>query len=415
MSIGLKRARIALKEGGPFLPSIGDPADPEKVESLIEKLKGLRIVKEIKSKKESDFFSHQDLPIGIETKKGAQEASIGDVSEVTGNFYGRGKNAKGESRVFLLRDISFYEGFYKDELELKLRKYWELKKLLSSSPLELADKRLFRPSIIAKANGVHFDAKINRWFEIELPDKKIRPAPPEGIRANISPREVRRLLLNVSFDAFVDDKASVLEDLLSVIEISARDKTLKAELYGKLNGKAGLFARLSDDPERIYFIQEKGREAFFLSAQSFYDKRPKLKNEKDLEGLKFSLGPKAGQLEKFVLENGKTFEVRGHRGKISKRAQQRFNLVFNVLFASNGFDQADRVRKLGMKEMELTLASLKSPVYLEFLGKTFVFKLKGAELYLWDLEERLQFVYMTGDSLKSLTADQFFALEREER
>ena len=414
ISIALKKARIALKEGGPFLPSIGHPADPEKVDSLIEKLKGLRVVKEIDSEDESEFFSHQNLSIRLETEKGAQTARIGDVSEVTGNFYGQGKNAKGETRIFLLQDISLYEGFYKDELELKLRKYWELKKLLSSSPLELADKRLFRPSIVAKARRVHFDPKINRWFEVDLADKKIRPAPPEGVGTNISPQEVRRLLLNVSFDAFEDNDSSVLEDLLSVIEISADGKNLKAELYGKLNGKSGLFAKLSYSPGRVYFVQEKGREAFFLNAQKFYDKRPKLKVTEELKGLRFSLGPKAGELEKFVLENGQTFEVRGHRGKISKRAQQRFNLVFSVLFAANGFQQAERVRRLGMKEMELALASLQRPVYLEFSGKTFVFSLKGSELFLWDLEERLQFVYKTGDTLKSLAADQFFALEGEE-
>lgn len=412
VSIGLNKARIALKEGGPFLPTISHPADPQKVDSLIEKLKGIRIVKELDAENKEEFFSHQDMKVDIETSDGVFKSRIGDVTEVTGNFYGEGKNAKGERKVFLLQDISFYEGFYKDELELKLRKYWELKKLLNSSPIDLADKRLFRPEVVAKARRVRFDPKVNRWFEIDLIKEKIRPAAPKGVREKIDPKEVKSLLLNVTFESFVDKEGSVLEDLLSMIEISGQGENLKAELFGKMDGRPGLYAKFSNRPERTYFLQEKGRDAFFVSAQRFYDKRPELKVDKELEGLKFSLGSSPGKMDTFVLEDEETFTVRGHKGDIAKSAQQRFNLVFNALFASNGFEQASRVRELGMKEMEDLLAAVKEPVYMEFLGKTFVFALKGSELFLWDLEERLEFVYQTGSALKEFSAKQFFALER---
>ena len=415
MEIHLPKVKISREKHGLIVKDISLPVDKRKVSALVEKLSGLRSLKTLNDANNgnvSQYFAHQDHFILVKSSVGEIRLRLGDVSEVTGNFYVQLIHGDKQS-LHIVKDTSFFEGFYKNELEANLRKYLDLKDLVSAKPIDYADKSLFGEIDIASAQKLKVDNRRNRWFELDLVNETTTPAPPRGIRAANLKELVAKNLETLRFASVLKLDGGVLDDGLSRLELQLKNENKACELFGVFNGRRGLFAKLDSDPDRIYELEDKGGRLFFETLQSFWRKVPDLgpTNLSTLQSLDFSLGADKAKLAKFRVPDLGSFTIAPGEDGIEVKNQEYFNLLFNVLFSGNGFEQAGMANQLSEKELGSKIAQAKSKIFLNVFGKRFVFILSDGTLTLLDEDNLVELVYRVQESLKNLSQEQFFAFK----
>lgn len=418
--IRLPQTSLILEKGKARVGGLNWPADQERLKRLLEKLSSIHAVKELEHVSEEDlsqYFSRKDLELAVKSLDGRSfKARLGDVSEVTGNFYFQILKPQG-FKVYVAEDRSFFEGLYKTELEASLKKYLELKDLIAADKWFYAKRDVFSSLDWRAVSALKIDNKINRWFKLDLDGGATVPAPPAGIKTLLDRQDLKEKALGVRFEGFVPAENNTLAERLSSLEIVFPSRTEKAALYGKLNGKKGLYLSASWRPELIFELRERGSELFFENVQAYWLKKPFLGKSdlSELKSLNFSLGPDLKRLEEFEVEDLDAFEIKPKSAELKIIRPRLFNLVFNALFGSNSFEQAKYVNALSPAELKAALSEATNKVYLKIFGKVFVFAATGGELALFDLEESAEFRYELPRTIRSLAADGFFAREEQER
>ena len=408
--INLPNASLVRDDKGWLVKEIGYPANQDKVKLLLDKLAAIAKVKEIQPPAQGieQFFSYQNHDIELITSQGKFKARLGDVSQVTGNFYFQVAREKG-TKLYAAKDLSFFEGVYRNELDAALRKYLELKALVEGAPFAFAEKRLFSQISLEHLKSVKVDNKINRWFLLDFENNATEPRPPGAIKTKTDLRKSANLD-SVVFSRFVDRKDNILSNFLSSLELLHGNEVFQAQVYGAMNGRKGLFAVFSERPDLIFLLEDKGKDIFFENVQSFWDKRPSLDVPKEWERIDFALGPSLENMAQFAVEDLESFEVLP-KGEGRITGPSYFNLVFNALFGLQGFEQALLANPLSQKELDQELQDAQNKVFVSLFGKNFAFALKDGQLRLYDLKERLVLVYSVPAQIKALNAGLFFAFK----
>ncbi|MCO4752849.1 MAG: hypothetical protein KC478_00135 [Bacteriovoracaceae bacterium] len=412
LELELPNAKIIKKNNDFVVGELNFPVNEAKLALLVKKLNGLRSVKTLKVANEqfSQFFSHQDHFVRIKTFNQDIKFRIGDVSELTGSFYMQGLDGA-QAQLHLIKDTSLFEGFYQNELEADLRKYLDFKDLISSKPFDLIEKQLLSPSFIAGIEKIRIDNSRNRWFELDLVKNTSLPVPPKGVRIRPAGRAIANSLEKVKFDRFIKEDKSSMDEQLSQVEITTKEGVLNLTLFGLRNGNKGLFLKRSDD-DKTYIISE-GQRFFFENVQSFWDKRIDL-SAHDLESLskiEFELGQDPKELYSFVVDDIKKFSITTNHKNIKINDLSYFNLLFNVIFANNGFEQADMINALTSKESASLIKALKNKIWMKVLGRTLVFAKEHDSIVMLDTKTNLQYVYYDNEEVEQLKSKLFFAFK----
>lgn len=412
VSFKLPKSKIVASELGPMVEVLNSPVDPVAFDKLFKNLNSLVVVKElVDSKNSEEFFTHQSLMVELETKKGQLKFRLGDVSGLTGSFYLQTFEG-GNEKLFVVKNNSVLNGYYKSKLEADLKKYLELKDLLSATAFELIDKRLLSSLDISRVQKIKVDNRRNRWFEIDLEQGGTTPAPPKSVSFDFSKEKIYELLLGIKFKKFEALRNSVLEDSLSTVDIKINDEVLTLKLYGLLNNEKGLFVSKSDRPETVFTLSD-GQDFFFDNVQSFWDKKLILPTEKilNLEKLNFKLGLNLRQMVDFyAYDIQNSFKISPKDQKVTIQDLSYFNLLFNMVFANGVFNQADMVNKLDAKELQ-QIQSNKKALKLEFLDKSLLFLKENDTLTMIDIINGVEFKYLGNVGLKDFREDLFFAFK----
>ncbi|MEX0798849.1 MAG: hypothetical protein WEB87_01165 [Bacteriovoracaceae bacterium] len=418
VEISLPHSKL-IKDGQELIVAdLGHPADTSKTLKLINKLNSLRSLKELKvsDEKKEEFFSHQDHFIRVKTFEREWELRLGDVSELTGNFYIQiFKN--GKQRLYLAKDVSLFEGFYQNELEADLRKYLELKNIIAAKPFDFADKRLFARIHSKELRKVKIDNKRVRWFELDFTSNTTTPAPPEGIQTADLKRTLSNLLEKSLFLKFFEMKKNALENPLSKLKLRTESEEVSAELYGSMNGRRGLFVMKSNEPDRIYELEGEAAQLFFENVQVFWDKRLNISgiDFKSKERLRFSLGADRNRARQFEISNVKEFKVEAMDPSIQIKDQKYFNLLFNAILANRGFEQALSVAYHTKEELEQRIKRFESKVFMRVFDKDLVFSYQDGLLVLLDLKHSLELVFPSDLKINRLSEKLFFAFKQIQR
>lgn len=412
--IELPNTKLVKENDQWIVSSISHPVDEASLKKFFEKLEGLRIQKVIKSdpEKSKEFFTHQNDSFTLVFHNERLELRLGDVSSITGHFY-LGKKVNGGEKIYIVKDISFFEGLYKTELEAELRRYLELKTYIEAQPFQYADTTLFNSKLVTESKTIIIDNLHNRPFTLNLSDNSTDPKPPKGISPSLNKKFLLEHFKKVRFKRFVEKDNDTLEKEISKVEFGNDNGNTVYKIFGALNGRQGLYAIGSAMPNRIYILETEGRDVLFSNTQSFWNKIPNL-GVSDLSTVKridFELGAKKTKLEKFVINDVTTFEVKPLNKKVKLSEKNYFNLIFNALFAGNGFEQAEMVTELTKKQVSKWFKGKDKRVFVNLFNKNFAFKLNGEKLLLLDLNDNVEFVYPVGNALDSLSISHFFAFK----
>ena len=138
---------------------------------LLQILKNLTIHKKINDpENEIGYIGSSQSKFEYKIGNDVYKYILGDVSQITGNFY-----LKINNDIFISSDKSIYDSPYRNQLDLKLRKYVRFKKLLNSDRLDYLDKKLLYDLDYNKIVKVKVDNKLNRWFSLDLLNNSTYP------------------------------------------------------------------------------------------------------------------------------------------------------------------------------------------------------------------------------------------------
>lgn len=412
VSLKLPKSKIVESELGPIVEGLNSPVDPVAFDRLFKNLNSLVVIKELENSKNSDeFFTHQSLMVELETKSSKLKFRLGDVSGLTGSFYLQ-TFEDGTEKLFVVKNSSVLDGYYKSKLEADLKKYLELKDLLSATAFELIDKRLFSSLDISNVKRIKVDNRRNRWFEIDLEKVGTTPAPPKSVSVDFSKEKIFELLFGIKFQKFEALNNSVLENLLSTMDVKLNDEVLTLKLYGLFNNVKGLFVTKSNQPETVFTISD-GHDFFFENVQSFWDKKLILPTEKILEyeKLNFKLGfVSKKMIDFYAYDIQNSFKISPRDKKVTIKDLSYFNLLFNMVFANGVFNQADIISKLDSKELQ-QVQNNKKALKMEFLDKSLLFLKESDTLTMVDIINGVEFKYLGNGGLKDFKEDLFFAFK----
>lgn len=412
---------------GAIVEDISYPANLAVINELLKRFKEIALLKELRvlPGKRKDFFSKNDWRIKLLAQDKEFEFRIGDVSELSGNFYIEVLTGEKQG-VFLAKDMSFYEGLYKNELEADLGRHKELVALVQTPPEGLADKRVFLDLLERGIRSLKVDSGINRWFSLDFQKKITVPPPPKGIAPAINNETLAGLLNHALFSGIISKKdvrfQNSLDKPFSTIEFFFGDKdggSKLAKLYKAKDQDQLYYLEYPSDygsAEAVFLIKKQYLGLFFGSAQHFWIKKPNLGNQdlSKLNSLSFSLGQSPSKMENLIIADLKSFEIKAENPAIKIEDRQYYNLVFNALFANNGLEQAEFVNQLGANEMKAREEGLSQKIYLKVFGKIFALSIEAQEMILLDLEDRTEFRYNVGEVVEELSLKHFFVFKTQQ-
>lgn len=372
-----------------------------KLLKIIESIHQLDLVK-LNGKSEKEFFKYQDYEFTISSKENTWKYRLGDVSELTGNFYVQDLNAK-DRPIYIAKDTSLFEGMYKNELELYLNQYIRLKNYISAAPKVYMEPRVFYDVLQNGISRIKINNRWNRWFEVDVTANKTIPEIKSALKYLNLKSEVTSKMNLIHFKELHKD--SVLSEKVSDIEITSEGKKIVASLYVSLDGRAGNFLQIKGN-KWIYELKEGAEKLFFQNVQQFWDK--KIHYQKDLSKLKridFELSV-ADIFYKFYIDDIEKFEFKWDDAKVKSVNVQNLNFLFHILFGLENFNQALIVKDLEKNDKEIFAMKVK------LLNKELTLRFYLKDIILENHSDNYQMHYdysFSGLMLNSI--NDFFALK----
>lgn len=378
-------------------------ASEKKVETLINIFKGLKSLERINLQQESDVFKKTNLKIDLVTNNETFKIQVGDVSEITGNFYLKIKN-----KILLVEDSSIYDDVYSSELDLKLKKYLRLINMAQAFPKQYIQKDLFLNQLNSKLKFAKVDSKRNRWYTLDFLKNEMTPSPVNGMKLKRIDEAFLFYMKQVRIKELISSKKNILSDLASEINIGFEDSDLTIKLYNANNDVYGKFLKLSNQ-DRVFEIEEKGSEIFFLPYQTYWMKTFQLPEEVfKSESFKFALSKDRKSYYSFKVVSVEDFEVLASDEKVASFDKNLVNFTFNLLLNLTIFTEASYVEPTDSTRKFFDDGFVLS---LRLFSKNFHIKLLGEDILV--LDEKLGVIYHfpgQNTQIKPLTYERIFTL-----
>ena len=307
---------------------------------LLQILKNLTIHKKINDpENEIGYIGSSQSKFEYKIGNDVYKYILGDVSQITGNFY-----LKINNDIFISSDKSIYDSPYRNQLDLKLRKYVRFKKLLNSDRLDYLDKKLLYDLDYNKIVKVKVDNKLNRWFSLDLLNNSTYPKAYKKIKVKKLLTKLTGLLNQLIVSKIIENQKDLLSNELSRIELFLdNNKKIVLKLYSSLNGRFSRYVQINDS-DKIYEIEIKNPNIFLLNVQDFWNK--KFVYDVDLSSLdqmKFEVSTNNNEFYTFIIKDIKNeFKIESLTNKVQPN-QTHMNVMFNLLFNLLEFKEANYV------------------------------------------------------------------------
>ena len=313
------------------------PASEKLLGSLFNTLRSLETINELEREKIDDVFKQTSLKIILHFGEESEIFELGDVSQISGHFYVQWRN-----NVFSVEDTSSYQDVYSSDLDLNLKKYLRLKKLIELSPHDLIEKRLFKDIENKEIKFAKIDSKRNRWYSLDFQKNSMTPPPFEGLVLKPLENLFRYNLSKVRIKSILTTKQNLLTNLVSELDIGLEDP-IRAKVFMANNGSYGRYVRFSNQ-QRIFEIEEEGSEVFFQSHQHYWSKRfvlpPELFNS---DSFKFALSLDQKSFYNFKVTDVDSFTIVAQDSAIRTSNKNLLNFTFNLLLNATVFKEADYI------------------------------------------------------------------------
>jgi hypothetical protein len=392
----LKKTKLYIFKKKWMVGEINFPANKNYVDQVLKTLNGLVIVKEIKELGNiGDFFKYQNHSFSIKSFNGERFFRLGDISEVTGEFYLE-ETINGSRRLYLMKDINSYEGVYKSEKEAEFQKYVQLVGIIRLSALKLATTTVIPNDIISEIQSVKIDEVYKDSTIIDFRNKTIVPALYKSL--NIKNPYDSFLSLNnskvISLYELDNSKLSLLYKSI-LIKISGGIE-VPLYLYNMYNGKKGYFI---SHPvyKKIIQIDSVKNSLFSLNQQLFLDKRFSLfKSLIDKKSFEFTLF-KSKKRFNFKIKDVQSF-VYSSAHKFNKES---LNMLFNILLNNKRFTEADFIAPRESVQ-------LSPQISLSIEGQEYSLSLKNGIINILEHSSNTIFTFIRSEiPLKSFNIEEF--------
>ena len=403
----LKNTKLIQTNGRWMVGDLDFPASESKVQALFNHLASIHQIKELPLDNVEQYFSVNDYEVVIGSMGKSWKYRLGDVSELTGNFYFQDMNTS-PNRVYLAIDTSEFSGLYKTELELYLNKYLNFKDQILASPYYFVNKDLLRGIEVSDIAKFKIDNKWNRWFEVNLKDQTTTPAPfKKMVPVNLS-QIMNEDLEKLKIKELKPRDKSMLKSQICKVNFELNSgEVIELLVFAQEGDEAGMFVTTSVDPKWVFKLDIKARDFLFGNIQKYWNK--KLFTEKDLEHLD-SLELLIGQKDKryrFKVDDVANFELKAISEEVTSINKSNTNLLFHILFSLTQFNQAsvayDELIKIDENLLTISVWILEKDLEIVFTP-TRVFILNKTD------KITLEYLFPAGDyNLDSL--NDFFALK----
>jgi hypothetical protein len=382
------------------------PANSAAIEKLLHRFQSIHKLKEIRltEKNEKEFFIHQDHMITITSFGKKWKYRLGDVSEITGNFYFQDLSGP-VKKLYLAKDVSTFEGFYRSELELYLNQYIQLKDFILGKPESYVEPRVFHLLGLKKLEKIRIDNQWNRWFEIDLMNETLTPPPRKGIKTKQLKLLTQGLLGNVKMKNL--HKEGVLGEVIGTVKFYGMEKTIEAKLHESLDGQKGLYVAYSGN-DWIYELDEKSKTLFFMNRQDCLDKKinyPVLLHQ--LKKLDFEMALGDGKYFSFHVDDIQKFEFESKSKQVTKIHVQNMNFLFNLVFGLDKFKHASEIQDVAPSGKNRMFT-----IQLKLLEKELQIDFYQEQIVILDLSDKYQLLYPYNFGVLGINkASDFFALK----
>jgi hypothetical protein len=282
--VGIQTPSLLVHKGpqGFLLPRLQAPADDRLVNSFLESLGRIKVVRrlnegEITDKTWGQFFPNLNRTILFTFEKGALTFLIGKKLSFDRTFYVAVRLGGEEKwKAAIVKNVAKGEEFYiKENAHRSDIPYRKALTLLKLKDEEFVDKRVLRSwwRSSRKIKRVAFVEGRNRDFYLTFDPWDITPSPPHFWRANREAiTKLEAYLKNWVGDDLKKASLGKLENLLGKIIVSDGKEKAVFTLYSSFAGQKGYFIQSSRDPD-IFSLSRQKAEVFFKSMTEFYDKR----------------------------------------------------------------------------------------------------------------------------------------------
>lgn len=381
------------------------PGSKEAIDSVILILKGLSHNTVINVTDDSEYFQEGRIHFSIRTDKNTFKLTLGDVSSVTGSFY-----FKVNDTLYSGQDQSHFSDTYTNDLDLKIKRYLRLKKLLDLKPEDIIEKSLFRHVNLKSINFAKIDNKRNRWFQLDFANKKTVPLPYKKVKKKDLKKYFSFYLKQVFIKKIITGNKNVFTNLVSVVDFGGPQISTNIKLFAGLNGNYGKFLRVSGD-DRVYEIEDKGSGIFYGNVQDYWWKTFPIDIDfKNIDRFQYEISLNHNDYKKFLITDIQKFKIEILSKDVLSVNQNMMNFVFNLLLNLVDFKESSFITPVNIGE---ELAISKESISVKLFGGIYNIHIKKGEIIVLDITNSLKhtFKYNTGQ-FKADTLQRIFTVKK---
>jgi hypothetical protein len=401
-----KVTAVSIKEHVWRVSQLDYPGSKEAIDSIILILKGLSHNSIITAVDDSEYFQTNKISFSLNTDKKTYTIILGDVSPVTGNFY-----FKVNGVLYSGQDQSHFSDTYTNDLDLKLKRYLRLKKLLDLKPEDLIEKSLFRYFNLQFTKFAKIDNKRNRWFQLDFVSRGTVPAPYKKVKTKELKKYFSFYLKQVSIKKIITGNKNVFTNLVSEVDFGGPKSNTSMKLFAGLNGEYGKFLRISGD-DRIYEIEDRGSEIFYGNVQDYWWKKfPINVDFKNIESFQYEISLDHEKYKKFSITDIQKFKINTISKDVLSVNQNMMNFVFNLLLNLVDFKESTFISSINPKD-EIKIA--KESISVKLFGSLYNIHIRTGEIQVLDMTNGLKhiFKYNTGQ-FKADTLQRIFTVKKK--
>lgn len=414
--IELPRTKLVKVNRQWLVEELDYPANTLAVENLLKHLYAIHQIRPIQYKKnnQNEFFVDQNHLITLSSFGKTWKYRLGDISQLTGNFYFSDLSGDSE-KLYLARDTTTFQGFYKTELELYLNQYIQLKDFIFGTSQAFLEPKVFY-NLDIETDGlesIKINNKWNRWFEVQLNNEKTIPPVQKGLRYRDLKVLTKRLIDSVTHEGIIykGKHKGKLSEEMSTITFKGFSKKIIAKLYSDLDGKKGFYVAFKGFKQKknlIYKLKKDAEKIFFINVQSFWNKKVQYPIDiKSQDRFSFSISKNQKKKFLFYVDDLKTFEFKSENKQIKDINVAHMNFLFNLLLGLDRFEQADRV-----EEIRPSSKNIKFSLYVGLLGVDLRVDFYPSHILIVNHTEKYQLYYdVKFANLEVNSIDDFFALK----